>query len=320
MRVSNNGKDSPRIFKPQYGQPFYVRVESPILASSSAQGMRWMHVTNLETGQLGRISAKTVLVSELKSHYPNDGYVGRTFELTSIEPAKGKTYETCRINEVKVRGPIFEAAASGSDSVEPAELRQPAKSEIPLLKLKEEWNTWYDKYLKSTLWKKKIKPRILERDSHRCLRCGGPADRVHHRSYTNDVMKGNADDKLASVCEGCHNVIHFDDSANRRDRNDWDGYLSQRDERIDFPPPVIDARKSQGDQKKPDDWDRMNALQRDGWDHACRRQWAIRKFRNQTAQAIDHARRVLQLCGLNNSEIDLLIAGASNKAVRKLSQ
>ena len=213
---------------------------------------------------------------------------------------------------------MLEAGATGSDSVEPADLRQLAKSEIPLFESKEKWNAWYNNYRKRKLWKKIIKPRILERDSHCCLRCGGRADRVHHRSYTDDVMKGKADDKLASICEGCHNVIHFSDSGNRRNQDDWDGILAQRDERTDFPPPVIGARKSY--QKKPDNWDRMNALQRDGWYNACNRQLAVRNSRNWTAQAIESRRKDLQIRGLENFEIDSLIAGAAKRAAKKAAK
>ncbi len=73
----------------------------------------------------------------------------------------------------------------------------------------------YEKYLRRKLWKT-IRARILERDGGRCLRCGGGADEVHHRSYAPEVMDGRADEWLVSLCSGCHTVVEFDDAGGWR--------------------------------------------------------------------------------------------------------
>ena len=67
----------------------------------------------------------------------------------------------------------------------------------------------YMKYLKSPLWKE-IRNRVLVRDDSKCACCGKPAENVHHRAYTEDVLAGENDSLLISLCEGCHLNIHFE--------------------------------------------------------------------------------------------------------------
>src|ERR1035438_4168561 len=75
----------------------------------------------------------------------------------------------------------------------------------------------YAQYRRGKGWKQSRK-RILKRDRGICIRCEGRAWVVHHRSYAGDVMAGNNDSQLASLCEGCHTVIHFDELGKRRTR------------------------------------------------------------------------------------------------------
>jgi hypothetical protein len=122
----------------------------------------------------------------------------------------------------------------------------------------------YDDYRKSWLWRK-VTRRIRKRDEDRCFRCrgdaggaGGPVH-VHHRSYTPTVLAGLADEYLVCLCEGCHNIIHFDDYGQRRTDEETERVLLQRDTRSDFPEPKVDLRRRFQD---PSGWERMTAVQR----------------------------------------------------------
>ncbi len=178
------------------------------------------------------------------------------------------------------------------------------------------WDDWYrPKYLKSKGWKD-IKRKVFERDSSLCHRCGGKATAVHHRRYEEEVMQGLDLSALVSICDGCHSVVHCDDFGRKRIQSEWEEVLDHKDDRTDFPPPIVDARKNMWGQELPDGWSRMNAVQRHGWRNECGRQWATRKVRNRYAQIIESNRRFLQIYGLNDSEIDLLISRASSKSVK----
>jgi len=85
--------------------------------------------------------------------------------------------------------------------------------------LRERWNQssepnnvllmdYRKKYLSSTLWRK-IRNRVLKRDNQICVYCGSEAQVVHHRSYEREVLEGKADHMLVSLCEDCHEYIHF---------------------------------------------------------------------------------------------------------------
>ena len=110
-----------------------------------------------------------------------------------------------------------------------------------------------------------IRKRVLKRDDgNLCLRCGGKANRVHHRSYDAYVMLGNDDTKLASVCDGCHTFIHFTAGGGKRSAEETDQLLLLRDESADFPAPTIDLRKK-GMDDLPAEWERMSARRRTAW-------------------------------------------------------
>ncbi|MBX2850877.1 MAG: hypothetical protein KTR15_03925 [Phycisphaeraceae bacterium] len=125
--------------------------------------------------------------------------------------------------------------------------------------------TWltqeYDEYLKSSLWKK-IRRRILKRDAETCMRCGGPGKQVHHRDYTLDVMAGENDDLLATVCDGCHNIITFADDGEKRSMEEQDQVLLDRDTSTDHPEIKIDLRTGN---RTPKEWPRMTEIQRRAW-------------------------------------------------------
>lgn len=124
----------------------------------------------------------------------------------------------------------------------------------------------YENYRKRKLWKA-IRDRIFERDRCKCRRCYGPAEVVHHRSYACEVMEGNADEWLVSLCHGCHTVVEFDDFNVRRSWPEKERVLWTPDMRIDFPEPVIDLRRWQiGYALHPKSWERMNINQQSGWE------------------------------------------------------
>lgn len=77
---------------------------------------------------------------------------------------------------------------------------------------------WYFKYLRSPLWRRKIRPRVLRRDGHQCRVCNSRERvQVHHIAYTREVLKGRADYLLVTVCRICHEMIEFG-TTNRADR------------------------------------------------------------------------------------------------------
>ena len=83
-------------------------------------------------------------------------------------------------------------------------------------------------YLREPLWLETIRPRILDRDDHRCRVCNSIDHiQVHHRSYDNDVMRGENDEKLITLCRKHHIEIEFseyygdgDERNKKRNRRD----------------------------------------------------------------------------------------------------
>lgn len=121
---------------------------------------------------------------------------------------------------------------------------------------------YHGQYLKSRLWRR-IKKRVLERDNHRCRSCGGPGIYVHHRSYERDVLEGRHDEMLATVCDGCHNIIHFRDDGTARPQDEWDAQLLPGQRQTDIPEPRVDLR--QRIPERPVNWHRLTAVQKDLW-------------------------------------------------------
>jgi hypothetical protein len=122
----------------------------------------------------------------------------------------------------------------------------------------------YLEYLKKPLWTKEIRARKLERDKHVCRCCGGEATLVHHRSYAPEVMRGENDEMLASLCEGCHNYIEFDEFGNKRTNQEEKDrlFLAGRPD-VDYPAPKVDFRTTSP--QHPGEWNCMSATQRSLW-------------------------------------------------------
>lgn len=135
---------------------------------------------------------------------------------------------------------------------------------------------YHSEYLKSPLWRK-IKRRVLKRDNNICGSCGGIGNIVHHRSYSREVLEGNADHMLATVCEGCHNIIHFDNDKSRRSEEESERVFLAGQRQTDFPLPHIDLRRRS--QRQPVEWPRMTAVQRELWNKKAQQLLRERKAR-----------------------------------------
>jgi hypothetical protein len=160
----------------------------------------------------------------------------------------------------------------------------------------------YEKYLKSALWRR-IRKRVLERDGGRCLRCGGKATRVHHRSYAEDVKSGNNDDMLASVCKGCHQVIHWDDFGKPRSAKETDRLLLERDWDTDFPAPKIDLRRHGNE--RPAGWERWTGRKLAAWQREHERLYLLHRLRKGVSPKMASLlRRLLNGFGMDNAAID----------------
>ena len=117
-------------------------------------------------------------------------------------------------------------------------------------------------YLPSKLWKS-IKRRVLKRDGKVCQLCTGPGGVVHHRSYDLEVLEGNADYLLITLCEGCHELVHKDEFGRKRPTSETHGICATPQLQRDFPEPIVDLRLAVP--KKPPGWDRLTAVQRSLW-------------------------------------------------------
>jgi hypothetical protein len=174
----------------------------------------------------------------------------------------------------------------------------------------------YDDYLKSSLWRK-IKRRILKRDGNLCLRCGGKATIVHHRSYADAVMAGNDDDKLASICDGCHNFIHFDDAGTKRSEDETERLLLLRDESTDFLSPKVDLRLKWP--KHPPGWGRMSAVQRSAFHREHERLKWLHWLR--VGKSPQMVRRMLHnFCGMDDQAIDTELSELCKRKTKKRTQ
>lgn len=104
----------PLLKVPDTGVPVYVKVTSAIFQAKDTNGKTvdasgvkqkppmLAHVINLETGEVQQIIVGTVLESELKEGYPDDKYVGLSFEIKKHKPTGAKKYAMYQISEIEV--------------------------------------------------------------------------------------------------------------------------------------------------------------------------------------------------------------------------
>jgi hypothetical protein len=60
-----------------------------------------MPVTDLETGELGMVIVNTVLQGILSEKYPDDSYVGKSFEIIKHAKRDGKRYHNFSVFEIE---------------------------------------------------------------------------------------------------------------------------------------------------------------------------------------------------------------------------
>lgn len=253
------------------GNPVYLKITSAIFKRFVGRSTQLdvVDAINRMTGDSCCVIVDTVLKNVLRDAFQNDGYVGRTFQITKFAPVAGKRYATFDVKEIRVPGdeppsdPLDELRAALSKEIE-TQTNNVSPSAIIATSvehggLENIQAVDYADYLKSPLWRK-IKRRVLKRDRKACRRCGGKATRVHHRSYADVVLAGNDDEQLTSICEGCHNFIHFDDNGYKRSSEETDQLLMTRDESKAFPAPQVDLRLRW--RKDPPGWNRMSAVRK----------------------------------------------------------
>lgn len=72
----------------------------------------------------------------------------------------------------------------------------------------------YRLHLLSDYWRQQVRPRVLERDGHRCCECGSRRHlQVHHLAYTvngHNIVGREADFLflLETLCSECHEARH----------------------------------------------------------------------------------------------------------------
>jgi hypothetical protein len=115
---------------------------------------------------------------------------------------------------------------------------QTARSRDFFAKAGLDWNpTWthplfrlyqqdYPAYLQTREWKV-IRRRVLKRDKGLCQLCVAKAQCVHHISYDEEVILGERDEDLISLCDPCHQSIEFDGERHRTDAEKL-GLLQER--------------------------------------------------------------------------------------------
>ncbi|HSW15063.1 MAG TPA: hypothetical protein VLI06_19605 [Solimonas sp.] len=85
----------------------------------------------------------------------------------------------------------------------------------------------HSEYLRSPLWRR-IRRRVMKRDSSQCQLCLRRADVVHHISYEYQVIVGKRDDDLVSLCNACHEALEFDSDGRHRSVEEKLAVFSER--------------------------------------------------------------------------------------------
>ena len=86
----------------------YVRFEGPMYVGDKLEKTKYdepatlAEVVNLRTGEQMIMICYRVLSTELAKHYPNDGYVGKDFEIRKFA-ATGKKYALWSIAEIQLK-------------------------------------------------------------------------------------------------------------------------------------------------------------------------------------------------------------------------
>jgi hypothetical protein len=156
----------------------------------------------------------------------------------------------------------------------------------------------YESYRRSDLWKS-IRTRILNRDGQRCVRCSGRAKLVHHMDYTIEILKGMNDNQLVSICDGCHTVLHIDESGNKRPYSEWQRILDTKQDVSPVFEITVDLRRK--NKLEPSDWKRMSARWRQSWIDQYQKRRAFKYLEKNNSERI---RSVLNRFGVSSHNCD----------------
>ena len=88
----------------------YITIEDKIFAGKQVETgakkndkpANLMTVTDLEVMQQAQIVVPIVLQGVLDEHFPNDGYVGLSFEIIKHAKKSGKDYHTFTVREIEI--------------------------------------------------------------------------------------------------------------------------------------------------------------------------------------------------------------------------
>lgn len=88
------------------------------------------------------------------------------------------------------------------------------------------------KFYKSRQWQR-AREYVLKRDRYLCVKCGNPAEEVHHKEHLNESNINDPEialnpDNLQSLCKDCH----FREHAQKRDEAVREGYMFDEDGNI----------------------------------------------------------------------------------------
>lgn len=100
-----------RKIKEEYTDPETGEVKTRDAMSKVQEPPVLCQVTNLFTGERAQMIAGAVFHSEITKQYPDDTYVGRSFQF-SVQKASGKRYKVPMISEVKLTAKAAEASTS----------------------------------------------------------------------------------------------------------------------------------------------------------------------------------------------------------------
>jgi hypothetical protein len=98
------------LLKQQDDAPLYILVNSKIeegkeikqkKGETVMEPAKIMKVVDLTTGQECEIIANTVLRSTFEENYPDDGFVGKAFEIIRHAKSNGKRYHTYSVTEIE---------------------------------------------------------------------------------------------------------------------------------------------------------------------------------------------------------------------------
>lgn len=91
--------------------PIYVKITGAMFVGKEVKGTGTAakmepailaHVVNLETGENAQIIIAEVIKGNLKDVYPEDSYVGKSFEFIKHSKREGKRYHDYSITEIEV--------------------------------------------------------------------------------------------------------------------------------------------------------------------------------------------------------------------------